>query len=451
MFKKIISVCLVMMLTACAVPGLSESSGEDFATQFAKDLMAGEKSTELYALFSDTVKAQLPETVFGSIWGQVTAQFGAFQSFGETTVQEANGMTAYLLPLNMEKDTLIMQLVVNGEGKVEGFNFTKPQATAKPASEEQVKLPEGIVEEEITVGEGEWALPGTLTLPASGNSFPAVVLVQGSGAHDRDESVGGTKVFRDIAWHLAQNGIAVLRYDKRTYAHSTKFTQDLVSSLSVEEEVIQDAILAGNLIKSDSRINGEKIFLLGHSLGAMMGPRIASQSDGLFAGMLLVAGTPLKLTDIIVAQNEAALSKLSLDMQAAQRPALDAEMEKLEKLSAMKPEEAKATTLFGQPAYYFYEMNQVDTAQKVLDLQIPTLIIQGGKDFQVTVENGLNAWKTALGEPDYVTYKLYPELNHLMMVYTGDASYQGSVAEYDTPANLSEEAAKDMVEWILAH
>src|SRR5437868_1155092 len=70
-------------------------------------------------------------------------------------------------------------------------------------------------EREVTVGKGEWELPGTLGLPKGSGPFPAVVLVQGSGPQDRDETMGVNKPFQDIAWGLASNGIAVLRYDKR--------------------------------------------------------------------------------------------------------------------------------------------------------------------------------------------------------------------------------------------
>lgn len=451
MIKKIMCICLSILLIGCAVPGVTENQTSDFATQYLQDLMSGEKNADLYAMFDDTVKAQLPEAVFSSIWGQMTATYGSFQSSGEVQTQENSDMTVYLLPLTFEKQSLVLQLAVNKDGKIVALMFTNPPASSTPAPQAEVQKPATIVEEEVTVGEGEWALSGTLTLPASGNMFSAVVLVQGSGPSDRDEAVGGTKTFRDIAWYLAQNGIAVLRYDKRTYAHGAQFTKELITSLTVEEETVQDALLAGNLLKSDSRINKDKIFLLGHSLGAMLGPRTVAESNGLFAGMVLMAGSPLRLTDIITAQNEAELAKLTKEMQDAQRPAMDAEIQKAASLDTVTAEEAKSMTVFGQPGYYFYEMNKVSAAQKLQELKLPTLILQGGKDFQVTVENGLDSWKTAVGEPDYVAYKLYPELNHLMMAYTGDPAYQFTVKEYDTPATIDPTVAQDITDWILAH
>jgi pimeloyl-ACP methyl ester carboxylesterase len=278
-----------------------------------------------------------------------------------------------------------------------------------------------------------------------------VVLVHGSGPNDRDESVGQTKLFRDLAWALAQNGMAVLRYDKRTNVYGEKIAALDPSSFTVEEETVQDAILAAKLLKADPRFNAEKTFLIGHSMGAMLGPRIATESEGLFAGLVLVSGTPLLLTDIILAQNEDGLAKLPEDQRAAQQPLVDAEQQKLKTLSAATAEEAKALTVFGIPGYYLYEMGQFDAAKLTIDLHLPTFILQGGKDFQVSVANGYDAWQKALGKQDFITYELYPELNHLMMAYTGDPALQGTVAEYNTPANVDPTVTQDIIGWILSH
>ncbi len=450
MFKKLISVCLALFLVLAALPALAQGAQEDFAVQFANDMMSGEKNAELYDLFADEVKAQLSQEAFAAIWPNLTVLCGMFEEFGSLQTQEVSGLTVYLQRLNMAKQDLILQLVMNDAGKITGLNFV-PAPPEEDAAPKSANLPEGIVEEAVTVGEGEWALPGTLTLPASGSTFKAVVLVHGSGPNDRDETVGSTKMFRDLAWKLAQNGIAVLRYDKRTFVHSSKFTPEIQSAFTVREEIVDDALLAGKLLASDSRIDSKKIFLIGHSQGAMLGSRIVSESNGLYAGMVLISGTPLSLTDVIIAQNNDILSKLTEEQRAAEQPKLDAELQKLDALTKMSAEEMKSVTVFGLPGYYLYEMQQYNPSALVLELKLPTLIMQGGKDFQVSVENGLDAWKKAVGEQDYVTYKLYPELNHPMMAYTGDPALQYSLQEYNTPANMDETAIKDIIDWVTSH
>lgn len=450
MFKKMLVVCLTLVLLSVSLPALAQSTEENFVIQYAKDMMSGEKNAELYDLFTDDVKTKFPREAFDAAWPQTTVMYGNFESFGSFAYQQAQGYDIYMLRLNMVKKDLMLQLTLDASGKVAGFFFTNApdEVEATPAKN---NLPEGIVEEAVTVGDGDWALPGTLTLPESGSSFPAVVLVHGSGPNDRNETVGSTMLFRDMAWKLAQNGIAVLRYDKRTFAHGAKFTPEILVDFTVREETIDDALLAGKLLAADGRIDSTKIFLVGHSLGAMLGPRIAFEGSGLFAGMVLLNGSPLPLTDIVIAQNNDALAGLTEEQRAAQQPLLDAELQKLDALKQMPAEELKSTTVFGMSGYYLNEMSQSDPAALVLMLKLPTLIVQGGKDFQVSVENGLDAWKKAIGEQEFVTYTLYPELNHPMMVYTGDPALQYTIQEYNTPASLDETAGNDIVNWILSH
>ena len=115
-----------------------------------------------------------------------------------------------------------------------------------------------LTEEAVSIGDP--ALPGTLTLPEGAASpLPAVVLLHGSGPNDRDESIGQTKMFRDLAEMLAEKGIAVLRYDKRTLIYGSRYTAEDLKTFTVDDESIQDAVAAANLLRSDPRIG--KVFL----------------------------------------------------------------------------------------------------------------------------------------------------------------------------------------------
>ncbi|MEG0767506.1 MAG: alpha/beta fold hydrolase, partial [Clostridia bacterium] len=143
----------------------------------------------------------------------------------------------------------------------------------------------------MLIGKDPWALPGTLTVPtAATGKMPAVVLVHGSGPNDRNESVGGTAIFRDLAHALASRGIAVLRYDKRTLVHGAQFTPEIINGLTVEQETIEDALSAIAQLRADSRIDPARVFLVGHSMGAMLAPRIDAEGGNL-TGLVLMAGT----------------------------------------------------------------------------------------------------------------------------------------------------------------
>src|SRR5205085_5456531 len=154
--------------------------------------------------------------------------------------------------------------------------------------------PESFTEKQVKVGKGEWELPATLTIPKGDGPFPALVLVHGSGPHDRDETIGPNKPFRDLAEGLASRGVAVLRYDKRS----------LVSPLgirTVNEEVVEDAKAAIELLSAEPRIDRRRIIVLGHSLGGTLAPRIAAE-DPRTAGIVILAGAARPFEDLLVEQ-----------------------------------------------------------------------------------------------------------------------------------------------------
>jgi dienelactone hydrolase len=164
--------------------------------------------------------------------------------------------------------------------------------------------------EKIVIGaETKYPLNGILAIPeATTGLFPAVVLVHGSGPSNMDEKIGNVTPFKDLAEGLSARGIAVLRYDKRTFVYGKQMRNDI--GLSVKEETIEDAILAADFLRSDPRIHSSKVFILGHSMGGMLAPRIDVEG-GNFAGIIIMAGSPRKLEEIIMDQNDDVLHSLN--------------------------------------------------------------------------------------------------------------------------------------------
>ena len=185
---------------------------------------------------------------------------------------------------------------------------------------------------------------------------PAVLLVQGSGPTDMDETVGNNKPFLDISQALAEKGIAVLRYDKRTKVYGKKMLKEGAGNITVEDEVIEDAILAANILKNDERIDAKKVYLLGHSLGGMLAPRIDSQG-GDFAGIIICAGSLRTLSDILISQNEDILGQLGNMLKKIAAKQITKLKNKFDAITAMSEEEAKKTRVVGKTyAWYFKEM-----------------------------------------------------------------------------------------------
>jgi hypothetical protein len=320
----------------------------------------------------------------------------------------------------------------------------------EPTAEEHVVG--SFVSESIVLGEStEWALNGVLTLPKEGEKFPAVVLVHGSGAHDMDETIFENKPFRDIAEYLSANGIAVLRYDMRTFAHGEKMMEQLGGSLSVREEKVYDAILAAEFLKADSRIDADRVFMLGHSMGGMLAPQIHVEG-GDFAGLILFAGSPRFLLDISKDQNITVIRNMYKGEE------LETRIEQFERLWDMQingllnltDEEAKET-LFDEGLYFYYFKNMYDnpTEKFIEQTTVPFLVMQPENDIQVCVEKDFGAYKELLAGRDNVTFKLYPGLNHLFM--PGEVVDILEIMEqYKIPGRVDEQVLADIAEWIHA-
>lgn len=441
--RRLVALLLVWMIPAagaCALAG-------DPAREVFNSLWSGDEKQiqEVYQRLSDEAKAQITPQVMAGLKSQLTQAYGELVAVDVSTSTTNGSYQVYLLPVTLERQALQMQLVMEGE-TIAGLGFVPLAAAATPAPQAPAA---GVMEQEITVGEGtDTPLPGILTLPEAGEKLPLAVLVHGSGPNDRNETVGATQLFYDLAQALAREGIASIRYDKRTYVYGGVMTAQEVKRFTVEEETIQDAIRAGTLAQELERIDPERIFIIGHSMGAMLAPRITVEAEGLFKGMALLSGSPKTLLEIIINQNQAAVDGLKGEIKAKQQETLDALKAEARQVLALPESEVFDKTIFGQPAYYFYEMNQYDTTELLQKAAVPALILNGGKDFQVTDDDGYLAWQAAVQGMTGVRLIHAPGLNHLLMVYTGAEENQGTVAEYNTPAALDEDAAAEIAGWI---
>jgi len=287
-------------------------------------------------------------------------------------------------------------------------------------------------EKQVTIGEGgKYPLNGILTLPDSctdnhSPKVPAVVLVHGSGSHDMDETLFGNKPFRDIADYLPTKGIAVLRYDKRTFVHGKQMMKDKDSrDFTVKNETIEDAILAANLLRGDDNIDPNHIYIAGHSLGGVLAPRIDAEG-GNFAGIIILAGSPRSLIDIMISQNEEMIPQLGKLLQLIAKKRFASFKAKLEAIPTMTEAEAKNTKLAGQNlVWYLKEMAEHPVADYLKATEKPVLILHGEKDFQVTMEKDFALYQEICAGKQNVSFKTYPELNHLFM-----KSIYGNLKEY---------------------
>jgi dipeptidyl aminopeptidase/acylaminoacyl peptidase len=401
--------------TAEAIPDDVRQAIETAARQVVTDLAAGDYAAVTNG-FDETMSKALSVDGLKEAWEETALQAG---DYGEITSAESSMQDGYyvcLVTARHEAKGVVSRIVYDKDMRIAGLFFTytesKPELTANETS--------------VTI-DGEYPLEGVLALPGGVDKAPAVVLVHGSGPSDRDESVYGIKVFKDISDYLVENGIAVLRYDKRTYAHAEKLASD-ASALTVQGETIEDAILAGKLLAQDKRIDSSRIFVVGHSLGGMIAPRIVDESNGIFTGAVIMAGSPRSLLDIIYDQN---MYMISLTDPSGQ----DALIQQVE----------DAKPYFGLPQGYIDEMDAHPSGEYLRRTDKQFLILQGGKDFQVSPENDFEAYKQLVGDKSNFEFHLYDNLNHL---FTVSSMKNPTTEDYVSGTHVDKAPLADIVAWI---
>jgi dienelactone hydrolase len=304
-------------------------------------------------------------------------------------------------------------------------------------------LPAGIVERD-TVVPGPIPLPATITLPVGKGPFPGVVLVHnGTADGDRDETIGEIRPFRDIAWGLAERGIVVLRYEKRSRVEPSWFAR---SGFTVFDETVQDAVAAARLLRSQVELNPKRIYVAGHGLGGIVAPRIA-KTEAELAGIIIMAGaTQVRLADQMEQQLQYKITMAGADSFKV-RYQLQPIRPSIERIRVLTEKDSfdiqPMRGLGGTSPKYWLDMNTPDPASVVRSLKLPILVLQGMRDFEMPAAN-LDAWLKAVGPRRNLTVKQYPTLSHTFTETTGTPSS----ADYAKPQIVSSQVLVDIAEWI---
>lgn len=427
----------VLLLSVSFLPAFTEEASIEEVAKKAAESIIQKDYEKVFSLFNQKMKEALPQNNLKSVMHQIHFQYGEFENI-EDVKKESKEMV--VVNVKCKNGYLDFRISVDKDRKIQGLFFA-PGYKHIPLQKPGYLDDSQFAEEEVLWGKGK-PLPGTLCLPVKGDKFPVVLLIHGSGPNDRDETIGPNKIFRDIARGLAFYGIASLRYEKITKAYRI---DDLIN-FTQKEEVIDPALGWINFLKQNTRVDSGKIFLIGHSQGGNLIPRICRLVPGI-KGAVIMAGnvTPVfqeiydqysylyGLDGKISADEEIFLKSLKEHINYIQHP-------------EFKTNAPKTYSFQGLNKAYLVDVLEYKPLVTSLSLSLPMLILNGKRDYQVTTKE-FDLWKKTLEERSNVSFKLYEFLNHCFM--EGKGPGLSTPEDYNVPGYVSDKVIKDISDWIL--
>lgn len=435
-----------VVLFACLGIGLMAGCGDAPQRTFAVDEESLVQRAQAYLLqlrsgHIDPIYQDATAELAGTDKAQLLAAYqsavqraGAYQkTLGRTFFQHENGYYNVVVTDEYEKYAMATTVGFDPAGLVSGLYVqfvTVPQQT------------DAYEEISVSVGAQAQKLSGLLTLPKGVEQPPVVLLVQGSGPSDMDETIGNApnRPFADLAHGLAERGIATLRYDKRYYRYPPASNK----GVTIQQEVLNDVDDAISLLENETRVDTRRIYVLGHSLGGMLVPKIAADHASV-KGVISLAGSLRKLEDLVLDQNKLALQAMDWT-QEKKDEALSGIQKQVDAIKRLDPNEQDQVIL-GLPGSYWNSLNAIDGARLARQLHIPMLILQGDADFQVSAQTDYALWQSVLKGRDNATFHLYAGLNHLFMKTSSDAI---DATAYDAPGHVESEVMDDISAWVKA-
>ncbi|QKV79567.1 alpha/beta hydrolase [Amycolatopsis sp. Hca4] len=400
-------------------------------------LAAAGRFTEAEARFAPRLRAAASAGTLQVGWETEIAKAGPVRAVGAPVREPAKaGLVRVSVPVTCERGGLTVVMSIDDADLLHGLRLAPPSGASwepPPYAE-----PARFAEHEVTVGSGPLAVPGTLTVPRGRGPRPGLVLLA-SGPADRDLTTGPNKPFKDLAWGLAARGIAVARFDKVTRVHPETGS---APGFTMADEYVPHAVAAVHLLQRQRKVDPARVFVLGLSGGGNAVPRVAAAEPSI-AGLISLAGDtlPLPRAAVRVARYLAELDPGPATTAAAESVARQAALVESPGLSPATP---AADLLFGWPASYWLDLRAYDPVATAATLDKPMLILQGGRDYQVTVAGDLARWRAGLVGRSDVTIRVHEADDHLFFRGEGPSTPAG----YEAPQHVDPAVVADIADWL---
>lgn len=391
---------------------------------------------EFYTHASDRLKTQLPQDKLAEQWSSAAATARVHSGNQTEQILTKDNQAEVLVTSVHSRYNLQTSFTFLDEDTVDSISVKVTPLIVTPESSELWD------EFPISVGyDTQKQLNGMLTLPKNVTNPSVAILVHGSGANGMDSLIGtaNNRPFSDLAHGLAEKGIAVIRYDKRSYG----YPEDVVD---VETEYLRDVKSVVQFALKDSRVNGKKIYLIGHSQGGMLSPVFAKENPEI-QGIVSLGGTLLRLEDKVLEQTITMMdqnTELTEEQKNAEINRVKTEVDLIKGLTAESTDD-RTKLLLNYPVSYWISINSISPENDAKELTIPMLILQGDNDFQVTYETDYSYWQQVLSSKENVTFRHYAGLSHVFMPGSRER-FDGAV--YNPPATMDTQVIQDIANWI---
>ena len=393
----------------------------------------------------ETLLKLLSEDVLKATWEQTIAAFGAYKGLSDSIDEKIiMNYDVFYRKIYFENTTLNTVLSISKDDKVAGFQML-PIEQNKNVEYVDADYVDKSKFKEVDITFDDKILTGKLTIPveADKKKTPVVILVHGSGPNDLDESIYYSKPFRDIAYGLSSNVIAVFRYNKRTYAdHSIN-----IDSFDINQETVYDAVDAVKLIKKLYPDKFKSFYVLGHSQGGYLMPRIAKLSKDA-DGFICLAGNARHILELMIEQTKY-IADVS-DYSEIEKQYSDIVLKQLKEQvdRVLNKEYSASTPADSLPmninAKYWLSLQDYNPVEEFKNEKRPILFIQGGRDYQVT-KTDFDLWKNGLNRPNN-KFVFFDDLNHLMQA----GNSKSTPKEYETKNFVDKKVIKEIINWINA-
>jgi dienelactone hydrolase len=398
---------------------------------------------ELRERFAEPLRPMVAPETLQAAWASEVDPHGGVLAIGTPTSEAAGPtMTSVRVPVELHDGSVTVVVMVHDSGAVAGLQLlagiVEPERWQAPGYAD----PSAYVEHDLVLGDGDLAVPATVTVPRGAERVPGVVLLAGSGPNDRDAKIVHNLPFRDLAWGLASRGIAVLRFDKVTFAHARAVAAK--PSFTMTDEYVPDAVAAVAALQATPGVDPDRVFIAGHSQGGTVAPRVA-YADPNVAGLILLAAGAQPMHWSAVRQLRylaglnpvtAELASKTLDVVTQQAAAVDG--------PDLAPDTPPDGLLFGLPAPYWLDVRSYDPVAAAVHLDLPILVLQGGRDYQATVADDLALWREGLAGRSDVTIRVFDADNHFFFPGTGVST----PAEYETVNHVDPDVIDTIIDWL---